>query len=270
MSQGSPIKMTEVTDNQEILPLLESDRRWSAYALCDLDPPFRNHARFIGATRDSALCALVLVYAPPDFKAVLPYGDIDGVKAIFQTASGLPDQALVIALPDLIPAAEAHFDFNKKWTMHRMGTDPEHFHRTASSEQMVRLTADDLPAVLNLYRAWPETVFTPSMLAAGIYYGAYSDGSLVGIAGTHALSAHYRTGAIGNVYTHPGYRGRGLATATTGAVAGELFRMGVRDVVLNVHTDNDAAIAAYQKLGFSVHLDFVEGPAKVREPGSSD
>jgi predicted GNAT family acetyltransferase len=62
------------------------------------------------------------------------------------------------------------------------------------------------------------------MLEHGIYYGAYVygayvAGTLVAAAGTHAISRHHRIAAIGNVCTHLTHRGRGLATATTGAVA---------------------------------------------------
>jgi predicted GNAT family acetyltransferase len=66
------------------------------------------------------------------------------------------------------------------------------------------------------------------MLEHGIYYGAYLAGTLVAVAGTHAVSRRHRVAAIGNVFTHPAWRGCGRATATTSAVARALIHDGAR------------------------------------------
>ena len=58
-----------------ILPVLECDRRWAVYALCDLEAPYRAHARFIGALDGDHARAVVLVYALPNFTALLPCVD---------------------------------------------------------------------------------------------------------------------------------------------------------------------------------------------------
>src|SRR5258708_6589259 len=44
-------------------------------------------------------------------------------------------------------------------------------------------------------------------------------GRLVSVAGSHVVSAEFAVGATGNVLTHADSRGRGLASATTTAVA---------------------------------------------------
>jgi predicted GNAT family acetyltransferase len=75
------------------------------------------------------------------------------------------------------------------------------------------------------------------MLEHGIYCGAYVAGTLVAVAGTHAIARRHRIAAIGNVFTHPTHRGRGLA-ATTGAVAQALVPDGAREVALNVAANN--------------------------------
>jgi predicted GNAT family acetyltransferase len=61
--------------------------------------------------------------------------------------------------------------------------------------------------------------------------------------------------------TRPTHRGRGLATATTGAVAQALVQDGACEVALNVAEDNPAAIAVYGRLGFAVHMSYWEGHA---------
>jgi predicted GNAT family acetyltransferase len=51
--------------------------------------------------------------------------------------------------------------------------------------------------------------------------------------------------------THADFRGRGYATAVTGAVTAELLRF-CDQVVLNVRADNPPALAAYRRLGYQV------------------
>ena len=57
--------------------------------------------------------------------------------------------------------------------------------------------------------------------------------------------------------THADYRGRGYATAVTGAVTAELLRV-CDQVVLNVRADNPPALQAYRKLGYREHVRFEE------------
>ena len=53
------------------------------------------------------------------------------------------------------------------------------------------------------------------------------------------------------------YRGRGFATAVTGAVTAELLRT-CDQVVLNVRSDNPPALNAYRRLGYAEHVRFEE------------
>ena len=77
--------------------------------------------------------------------------------------------------------------------------------------------------------------------------------------------------------THVDYRGRGYATAVTGAVTAELLRF-CDQVVLNVRADNPPALQAYRRLGYREHVRFEErlvhrapdwrqpGPGRSRRP----
>ena len=80
--------------------------------------------------------------------------------------------------------------------------------------------------------------------------------------GTHLYSRDESVGAVGNVYTHRGHRGRGHAAAVTSAVAGELIARGTRVIALNVRSENLPAIRVYERLGFRFHARFFEGRAR--------
>ena len=71
------------------------------------------------------------------------------------------------------------------------------------------------------------------------------------------VSPGARLAVVGNVLTHVDYRGRGFATAVTGAVTAELLRT-CDQVVLNVRSDNPPALNAYRRLGYQEHVRFEE------------
>ena len=65
-----------------------------------------------------------------------------------------------------------------------------------------------------LYRADGTPAFyTAQNIDDAVYYGAFDGERLVAVAGTHVVSHHDGIAVVGNVFTHPKYRGRGLADA---------------------------------------------------------
>jgi GNAT superfamily N-acetyltransferase len=257
--------VVEVVEEARIAPLLIRDRHWAAYALCDLEPPYRQHARYLGAFRDGEAQGFVLVYAPPSFTSLLPCGDPVGVAAILTATAALPAAPIVLAQHAMLPAIEQRYQLGPGWTMLRMVLAPHDLRsEPIPGATIARLSTADLPALLDLYAVHPDSVFTPFMLEHGVYFGALERGALVAVAGTHAVSPRYRIGVIGNVFTHPDHRGRRLAGAVTGALARALIDDGATLLALNVREDNAAAIAVYARLGFSVHQPFWEGAATLR------
>jgi predicted GNAT family acetyltransferase len=116
---------------------------------------------------------------------------------------------------------------------------------------------------LNELYAWGgHSFFSGYQLDEGVYFAVRQNGQLVAAAGTHVVAPEYGIAAVGNVYTHPDHRNRGYATACTGAVTAELFRLGCSTVVLNVWQENAPAVHAYEKLGFRAHCAYLEAPAQ--------
>lgn len=268
MSAGeSGFEIGEWEDERLILPLLERDRRWSAYALCDLDPPYRNHTRFIGAGRAGAPAALVVLFALPNMAALLPFGDVHGLAAILAGRHDILDEFFYIGEDRHLPALTRLYTLESRERMSRMTVAASELLPPPPSPLPVkRLTPRDKSALDDLYRLWGPASFD---LQVGIYYGVEVDGRLVAVAGTHCWSKGRGVAAIGGVFTHPEYRGRGLATATTGAVAATLAREGIELIVLNVRADNAPAVAAYTRLGFKPWLTFTEGRASRTVPPPS-
>lgn len=257
------VEIVDLHDDDAIVPVLEQDRTWAAYALCDLEPPHRAHARYVGAVRDGRVSAAVLAYTPPDFTSLSTYGEPSDVAAILAAAHDLPASAYIIVRRADVPALETRYYVETAWTMLRYVVTPATL-RPAHGADVSRLSTANLPELRRLYALWPQTVFTPSMLEHGVYYGCYDGVKLIAVAGTHAHSLRHCIGVIGNVFTHPAHRGKGLAQATTEAVVQALMRDGAREVALNVREDNAPAIATYTRLGFSLHIPFHEGRATLR------
>lgn len=260
-----PRRVVELRDDERILTVLDRDRVWAAYAITDLAAPYRQYARFFAAERDGELDSVLLVYAAPGFTSLLPYGESGGIATIL-SAIETPICSHFMVRESDIAGLESRYAVDTVERMLRMAArSPELQPAPAVEASLRRLDMSDLPAIAALYAHWQSSVFEPFMLERGIYVGAYVNGGLVAIAGTHTISSRHRVGTIGGVFTLPEYRGRGLATAAAGAVARHLAGCGVDLIALNARDDNAAAIAAYRRLGFSLHSRYLEGTVRLRD-----
>ena len=130
------------------------------------------------------------------------------------------------------------------------------------------LEESDLPELDTFYRrAYPETWFTARMLATGRYVGVRREGRLACVAGVHVYSPTWGAAALGNVATLPELRGQGLAQGACAALCLLLLGDGIETIALNVRADNDAAIAAYARLGFETVTPYWEAALRDSSPG---
>ena len=252
--------MPHLLDFDDVRRRLERDRPWSAFALADLDPPYAQHATWFGAPRSDSI---VLVYGAFDPPIVFCQGELAECEAILAESQVLSRTASAyVNVTDLLwPIIGRHFASFEARRMTRMllQADPP---KGSSQVPAVPLGPDDLGALQNLYADEPPEFYLPEHVKDGVYFGIRQSGDLVAVAGTHVVSARGSVGAIGNVYTRPDCRGRGLAAEVTGAVAGELRRRGIATIVLNVADSNGVARRVYQRLGFVDYCVFHEGLAR--------
>jgi RimJ/RimL family protein N-acetyltransferase len=238
--------------------VLERERAWSAYALADLDPPHAAHCHWL-ADED----AVVLSYAGFDPPVLFAAGSPDGVgRLLAEIPAGRHLFTLMATHRALL---DERIQESHETIMWRMVLRPEAF-RASLAGGAQALSADDLPQILTLLgdHADRPDAFDPGQLADHAFFGVWYGRQLVAVAGTHVVSEAHGVAAVGNVFTHPGHRGRGLATRTTAAVVHELLRRpGMQTVVLNVARDNEPAVHCYERLGFWPFCAYHEGVGRL-------
>ena len=118
------------------------------------------------------------------------------------------------------------------------------------TSEVILLSVADESDLKELYRvSYPGNWFEPRMLETGYYYGIRRGATLVSVAGVHVYSQQYTVAALGNITTHPLFRGQGLATVAIAKLCQALLGS-VEHIGLNVKLDNTTAISTYAKLGF--------------------
>ncbi len=120
----------------------------------------------------------------------------------------------------------------------------------------IRLTASDVPEMLDLIARTEPGPFQRRTIELGTYLGIRRDGRLVAMAGERLHPTGHTE--ISAVCTDPAYRGRGLAGGLVCAVAAVIAARG--DIpFLHVSAANTTAIRLYEQLGFRINrtMEFV-------------
>jgi len=242
------------TDKALLRSYLEGDRLYAAYAICDLEEREFSRTRWGLAWDGDVPIALVLEYNGPTPQPLFAMGREDGIAVVLRDLIR-PRVAYVAAPAPVLPAIETAYRVDPGPSMVRMWVDRTRFTPYPSTVQ--RLLPAEIGELNRLYQLGFASWLPSTAIADGVYYGLRVNGQLVAAAGTHVVSPGARLAVVGNVLTHVDYRGRGFATAVTGAVTAELLRT-CDQVVLNVRSDNPPALNAYRRLGYAEHLRFEE------------
>ncbi len=243
------------TDRALLRAFLERDPLLAAYAICDLDDREFPRTRWGAAWSGGSIVAVVLEYSGGSPQPLFVMGRPDGVDAVLRDVIR-PRLAYVAALPNMLPAIQQRYRLDNGPQMLRMAVNRDTF-READDPGVERLLPSDAMELNRLYQLGFGAWLPPQAISEGVYYGLRVRGRLVAAAGTHVVSSSARLAVVGNVLTHAEFRGRGYATAVTGAVTAELL-LSCDHVALNVRADNPPAISAYRHLGYVEHVRFEE------------
>ncbi|WP_308011039.1 GNAT family N-acetyltransferase [Streptomyces sp. AC495_CC817] len=98
---------------------------------------------------------------------------------------------------------------------------------------------------------WQDRAANASGSAASAQFVAIADtGEWVGTVTVLAHREHVDSGLVVGVYVADGHRGAGIIDALLDAAAEWSREQGLRELVLEVHVDNDRAQAVYSRSGF--------------------
>ncbi len=257
-------------DYHEIRRILNQDPVWAAYGLADLQPTYAPHCQwYTSATRaDVGQEGVLLLFTALEPPILLTVGASTAIAALLAEAA-LPEKVFISARHDHVPLIEAYYCFDRP----AAGTTSAHMLRMAFRHPAAladlplsaaeRLGPADVPHIEQLLThggPFVPDAFEAYQLDEGIFFGIReAGGALVAVGGTHIVDWQEGIAAVGNMYTHPGQRGKGYARLILGAIVKTLQQGGVQNIVLNVNTTNSTARRIYEQYGFAVHCEFAEG-----------
>lgn len=247
-------------DRGEIERYLRRNALIHLYELGDLDDFFWQHTTWYALKEAEYIQSLLLLYSafnPPVLLAIDE--NPPALRDLLQASIHLLPSRFYAHLSGDLPALLAtHYRVVSHGLHYKMALMDASRLAQVNISEVIPLTVENLDELQALYRVgYPVNSFDPRMLETGHFYGIRRGAMLVSVAGVHVYSPNYRVGVVGNVTTHPDYRGKGLGTAVCARLCKELLQM-VEHIGLNVKADNIPAIASYKRLGFEVVGEYEE------------
>lgn len=238
---------------EQLRGLLEHDRIWSAYALADLDPREDENSSWLFNE-----FAVVLIYRGLSPAVLFTSGEVGQLQALLNDVP--PGRFIYLLKPEHKDLLAGRLRVESEEIMYRMILKEETFPGIPKGE-VSALTSADQPAIEALFADHPDRpdAYHPRQLLQHPFFGIREGNELVSVAGIHILSEWAGVAAIGNIFTRPDRRGRGLGTRATSALVQDLLDAGFKTIVLNVSTKNEAAIHCYRKIGFVPYCRYHEG-----------
>jgi ribosomal protein S18 acetylase RimI-like enzyme len=237
------------------------DRFANAYLIGKLDDLYHPFNRWWGVRDDSGqLRHVLLVYQGLSLPVVFVAGEDNELPVLLQQSQQvIPKRFHFHVLESQLSTLRQHFQVLHYQRMHRMGLERSAWRRGPRDPRVTRLGHRDTAAIMELYHHYPDHFFEPYQLETGLYFGVREPNvGLVAIAGVHVISEEHNVAVIGNLVTHPDYRGQRLATACTSHLLDALFER-VSFIALNVQSNNQPAIRLYTSFGFEPNNIYYEG-----------
>jgi ribosomal protein S18 acetylase RimI-like enzyme len=240
-----------IRNKEEIYKFLIKSPEMQVYLIGDLDDFFWPKTIWYAARVNDKIKAIALLYTgmiPPTLLSFCKNDNHYASELLNTIKPLLPDKFqahLSTGLLDIF-GEENVMDYYGRNCKMALKKYPEEIY----DKNIRQMTSSDLPEIMKLYSiAYPNNWFDKRMLETGKYLGYFSNEQLIGVAGIHVYSEEYKAAALGNIVTHPDYRGKQIAYKLTSALCNNL-RKKVDFIGLNVKSDNTAAIKCYKKIGF--------------------
>lgn len=224
------------------------------YALCDLDDFFWPHTTWYGIIENDQLAAICMLYKAINFPVLHALAAPKNRTNLQRLLTGIHQNLPRSIYSHLSLGLKSDLERDWELTHHGEYLKMAYLNEDALAEQSAHkissITSKMAPELLTLFQAgFSDHTFDPRMLVTGQYLGIWQNGDLVCAGGVHVYSPTYRVAALGNIVTHPTYRGRGMATAITLALCRRLSP-NIDHIGLNVKAGNSAALNVYQRCGF--------------------
>lgn len=247
-------------DKEEIRAFFSKNIPLHLYEIGDLDEFFWPYTAWHALKDADGLKAVVLLYTETSFPVLVALAEESALTRELL-------KSLIPSLPGsyyahLSPGLEDVFQGSRKLVSHgrhyKMALTRAALLDAVDVSHVDPLTSDDLADLENLYeQSYPGNWFVPRMLKTNQYFGVRGTEGLTSVAGIHVYSPTYKVAALGNITTHPDFRGQGLGKAVTARLCLSLLET-VEQIGLNVQVDNKGAIRCYRKLGFEVVAEYGE------------
>jgi len=249
-----PLATVRLQDKEEIRAFFSQNIPLHLYEIGDLDEFFWPYTAWHALKDADGLKAVVLLYTETSLPVLLALAEESAYTRELL-------QSIIPSLPGryyahLSPGLEDVFQGSRKLVSHgrhyKMALTRTELLDVVDVSRVVSLSLTDLEELARLYeQSYPGNWFVPRMLKTNQYFGIHGPRGLVSAAGIHVYSPTYKVAALGNITTHPDFRGQGLGKAVTAKLCLSLLET-VDHIGLNVQMDNGVAIRCYRELGFEV------------------
>ncbi len=243
-------------DKSKIEAFLRGNVFLNIYGLGDLDDFFWPYTTWYALTDSEGIQAIALMYTGGSLPCL--HALAEGDKVIYT------EELLHCLIPILPRRFHAHLSLGLESILaehYALRPHGRHYKMALTDKSLLSnfdtsgvegLSMSHLSEIISLFKkAYPGNFFEPRMLETNQYCGIRRSGELVSAAGVHVYSRRYKVAALGNITTHPDYRGKGYGTTVTAGVCKSLLR-DIDYIGLNVKADNISAIKCYERLGFEV------------------
>ncbi len=246
-------------DKREIESFLRKNVYLYIYAIGDLDDFFWPYTSWYAWYENNEIQAIALLYSRRKLPTLLALSEESETKQLLHDIARLLPQKFHAHLRSGVDdVLKNKYNIKSHGQYSKMALKNKSLLLDVDCSKAVRLKNGDLDEILEFYeQAYPDNWFDSEMLRTRQYFGIRKEKKLVSVAGIHVYSERYKVAALGNIVTHPDYRGNGFGKAVTAKLCRVLSEK-VDHIGLNVKSDNEIAISMYESLGFEMVDSYCE------------